>query len=171
MKYLVDLGIILILALFIVRSLRSPLASELTGAIGWLFAILAAIGFSDPIGNMLATYVPSFKELTPYLSFLAIVIILRLLLGFLGKLVPEEPKGAVGAILKVIAALFGFFKGAFFISVVLLMISTSSGLQSKVDGYTGSSFVYPHIKTFSLSVVNAVTEHVPNVEALLKRLS
>ena len=171
MKYLVDLGIVVILALFIVRSLRSSLASELTGAIGWLVAILAAIGFSDPIGNLLATYVPSFKELTPYLSFLAIVILLRLLFGFFGKLIPEEPKGPVAIILKVVAALFGFFKGAFFISVVLLLISTSSSLQSTLDGYTGSSLIYPHIKTFSLSVVSAVTEYVPNVEALLKRLS
>lgn len=170
MKFLVDIVIILILALFCVRSLRTSVASELTGAIGWFVAILAAIGFSDPVGALFAKSVPSLKELSPYLSFLAIVIILRLLFGFLGKLIPEEPKGAVNIILKIIAAAFGFFKGAFFISVILLMISTSS-LQSKVDQYTGSSFVYPHIKVFSLKVVTVITEHVPNVEALLKRLT
>lgn len=169
MKYLVDVVIIVILALFCVRSLRAGIANELTGAMGWFMAILAAIGFSDPIGAALAQYIPSMAELTPYLSFLVILILLRLLFGFLGKLVPAEPKGFVVVLLNISAGAFGFFKGAFFVSVILLMISTSS-LQTKVDAYTGSSLVYPHIKLFSLKVVDTITEHVPNVEALLRRL-
>ena len=145
------------------------MAGELMGAFGWIVAIVAAIGLSEPIGNMISTYLKQFQELSPYLSFFIIVILLRLLFMGIVKLIPDVLKGPMSIVLNIAASAFGFFKGAFFTSVVLLLLSRTS-VQSTIDKYAQGGVLYPHIKDFSKQVVEISTEKIPNVKDVLQAL-
>jgi uncharacterized membrane protein required for colicin V production len=167
---IIDAAVAIILIIFGIRSFRSGLEGELNGAFGWFVAIVAAIGFSEPLGNLLAGKVPSLSELGPYLSFLVIILILRLLFGFLIKLLPDEPKGLIGIALNVSAVALGFLKGVFFVGVILLLLSTK-GFATTLEPYTKDSILLPHLKNFAVFVVGFITKNVPNVKELLDRLS
>ena len=132
-------------------------------------AIIAAIGFSEPLGNLIADKAPSFRELGPYISFLVMILILRLLFSFLIKLLPDESKGFIGVAVNISAVALGFLKGLFFVSVILLLLSTK-GFASTFEPYTKDSLLLPHLKSFAIFVVDFITENVPNVEGLLDRL-
>ena len=166
---IVDLVLVIILFLFCVRSFRAGIRGELLGAIGWLVAIVAAIGSSESIGNLLSKNWQQLAELSPYLSFIIIVAVLRLFFLGIVKLLPETVKGLGGVILNLTASALGFFKGAFFISVVLLLLS-GRGLQSSLDKYTQDAILYPHIKDFARQVVLITTDKIPNVKDVLDAL-
>ena len=166
----IDLVIVVILLLFCVRSYRAGMTGELMGAMGWIVAIVAAIGFSEPIGNMMSDKFEQFRELGPYVSFLIIVLILRLLFMAIVKLIPDSFKGPTAIILNIFASALGFFKGAFFVSVVLLLLSRTN-VQPTIENYAQGGVLYPHLRDFSIDVVVFSTEKIPNVEAILQALS
>ncbi|MBN1480965.1 CvpA family protein [candidate division KSB1 bacterium] len=167
---IVDLVIVIVLVLFCVRSFKAGVKGELLGAIGWIVAVIAAIGLCTPIGDVLSDKLPQIAQLSPYVSFLIIVIFFRLLIMGLIKLIPEAPKGATAVIFNILAGVLGFFKGAFFLSVVLLLISTTD-FQPTIESYAEGGAVYAQIKDFAVYVVNFVVEKVPNVETILHGLS
>ncbi|MBN1559270.1 CvpA family protein [candidate division KSB1 bacterium] len=166
---IIDLVIVIILFLFCVRSFRAGMRGELLGAIGWLLAIVAAIGSSEAIGNLIAKNWRQFADLGPYLSFIIVLAVLRLLLLGIIKLLPETLKGAGGTFLNLSASAIGFFKGAFFTSVILLLMPRM-GLQSALDKYTQDAILYPHIKEFARQVVLITIEKIPNVKDVLDAL-
>lgn len=165
---IVDLIIVIILFFFCIRSYRAGVQGELMGAIGWLIALVVAIGFSESIGNMLFKNAAGFKDLSPYLTFILIIGAMRLLFMGIVKFLPET-KGGMGVLLNVTASALGFFKGAFFLSVILLLLSRTD-LQSAMDKYTQDAVLYPHIKDFSRQVVKRTSERIPNVKDVLEAL-
>ncbi|MBN1465305.1 CvpA family protein [candidate division KSB1 bacterium] len=166
---IVDLIIVVILFFFCIRSFRAGIRGELLGAIGWLIAIIVAIGFSESIGGMLFKQSEGLGELGPYLSFILIIGVMRLLFMGIVKFLPETLKGAMGVLLNVAASALGFFKGAFFMSVILLLLSRTD-LDSAMNKYTQDAMLYPHIKDFSRQVVHLTSEKIPNVKDVLEAL-
>ena len=114
-------------------------------------------------------YVPQLNQLSPYLSFIIIVTVLRLLFGAIVKLIPDALSGPISVVLKIVATIFGFLKGAFFISVVLLLL-TKTDVQAMIDQYADGSVFYPPLLNFSKQIVELTTEHVPNLEKILEKL-
>lgn len=165
---ILDLAIVLILVLFCVRSFRGGLQGELLGAVGWILAILIAISFSTFLGSMITDQLPQFAVISNAVAFLFILVVLRFLIGWMVKLFPETSKGFSDVLFKVLSVAAGFFKGAFFTSVFLLLISHSS-LQTKLDGQIGKSTLYSPMTDFSKYVVRIIVDKVPNVESIVSR--
>jgi uncharacterized membrane protein required for colicin V production len=167
-----DGTILLVLLFFTVRSYRSGLQGEINGAMGWILAILLAFGLTNMIAAVINQFFKS-NELTTisrYLAFLIILISVRVLSTWFVRAAPDNGGGKSGFFLSTIIVSCGLFKGAFFTSVVLLMLSTSS-LQTKVDAYTPGAHLYPYMRNFSRIVVRAVTRYVPNVDNVMRKLT
>ncbi len=167
---ILDIAILVVLVLFCLRSFRGGVQGEMMGAMGWILAILIAVAFSDAIGDAIAEKLPQFASISPFAAFTIILIGVRLLIGWALKLIPEVLKAPVDLALKVVSVAFGFIKGAFFISVLLLLLSSSS-MQAKLDDQINGSRLYKPITNFSKEVVRIVTEKVPNVADILKNLA
>lgn len=167
-----DGTILLVLLFFAVRSYRSRLQGEISGATGWILTILLAFGLTDVIAAVINQFFKN-NELTTissYLAFILILIFVRALSTWIVRVVPDNGGGKSGFFLTTLTVCSGLFKGAFFTSIVLLMLSTSS-LQTKVDAYTPGAILYPHMRNFSRTVVRAVTRYVPNVDKVMRRLT
>ncbi len=167
---ILDAAILLILVLFCLRSFRGGVQGEMLGAMGWIIAVLIAVGFSDKIGAMISGKIPAFETLSPYAAFAVILVGVRLLIGWALKLIPDALKAPIDIALKILSVAFGFIKGAFFISVLLLLLSNSSW-QNKLKKQTDESRLYKPMTDFSKEVVKIVTENVPNMEDILKKLA
>lgn len=167
---MIDILIVILLVLFVARSLRGGLNGELYGTMGWLAAILISLTMTETLESILAESFPQLEAISPYLSFILILIFIRALTVWVVKLVEGLEKGPAAVITRVVSSVLGFFKGMFFISVFLLIV-TRTTIQANIESYTESSILYPFVKPFSIQVVHTVTEHVPNVETILQNLS
>lgn len=167
---IIDLVIVIVLVLFCVRSIKVGVKGELVGAIGFIFALIAALWLYKPVADALAKKIPQFEQLAPYISFLVMVVLLRLLIMAVIKQIPESIKGGSALSLNLLAGAIGFFKGAFFMSVVLLLLSKTD-FQSAIDSYAEGSATYPHLKNFAIVIVEFVVNTVPNVESILQKLT
>jgi len=165
---ILDLAIVLVLVLFCVRSFIGGIQGELLGATGWILAILIAISFSEIFGNIIADKVPQIAVFSSIAAFAFVLLILRLLIGWMVKLAPDSEKGSSNLLLRLVSVAMGFFKGAFFTSVFLLLLSQSA-LQPKLYDEIKDSSLYKPISDFSKHVVRIVTAKVPNVKPLLDR--
>jgi uncharacterized membrane protein required for colicin V production len=165
---ILDLAIVLILVLFCVRSFRGGIQGELLGAVGWILTVLVAISFSDKLGGLITEKLPQFAVISSSVAFIFVLVCLRLIIGWSIKLFPETSTGFADVIFKIVSVAAGFFKGAFFTSVFLLLLSQST-FQSKIDSQIGQSTLYSPLSDFSKIFVRFVTEKVPNVKPLLDR--
>ncbi len=165
-----DVLIVIILVLFVARSIRGGMDGELFGTMGWLTAIVISMAMTDPVAEILASSFPEVAEVSPYLSFIVLLTLVRLFIRWLVKLVPEEKKGPFSILLRLASAGLGFFKGLFFTSVLFLVL-TRTPVQANIEQYTTDSRLYSNVKQFSVQVVHVVTENVPNIEALMERIS
>ena len=165
---ILDLIIVLILVLFCVRSFRGGIRGELLGAVGWIIAVFIAIGLSKTLGSMITAKLPQFSVISSTVAFIAVLIGLRLVIGWMVKLFPESSKGFSGVLLNVTSVAAGFFKGAFFTSVFLLLLSQTAFL-TQMDSQVSSSTLYGPLTAFSKQVVRVATEKVPNVKSVLDR--
>lgn len=165
---ILDLSIVLVLVLFCVRSFRGGLQGELLGAVGWLLAILVAVSFSDRIGDAIAGKVPQLAAVSFFVAFTIVLIGIRFAVGAIVKSFPENSKGVMSVLSMIIAVAAGFFKGAFFTSVFLLLMSQSS-MQAKLEKQISESTLYHPLADFSKQVVRIVTDKVPNVKNILDK--
>lgn len=165
---ILDGAILFFLFLFAFRSYRERLPGEIAGASGWILTVLLAFALTDIAAAILNQFFKSsdLKTISSYLAFLLVLVGVRALLTWAAQALPGD-KG--GLIANGIPILFGLFKGAFFISVVFLMISSTS-LQSQVKSYGSGAVVYPRILNFAPFVVRSITRNVPNVDSMMRRL-
>ncbi len=166
---MLDILIVIILVLFVARSIRGGMKGELYGTIGWLVAIVISLAMTDPVSAILGSSFPQLADISPYLSFIVLLIFVRAFIQWLVKLIPEKTSGPLRAVLLVASSALGFFKGLFFISVFFLVLTRTS-IQANIEQYTSQSRLYPNVKQFSVEVVQLVTEHVPNIRGIMDRL-
>jgi len=165
---ILDLVIVLVLVLFCVRSFRGGLQGELLGVVGWLLAILVAISSNTMIGDAIASRVPQLAAISYLVAFALVLIGIRFAIGAMVKAFPESSKGAMPVVSRILAVAAGFFKGAFFISVFLLLLSQSS-MQAKLEKQIGESTLYHPLADFSRQVVRIIVDKVPNVKNILDK--
>jgi uncharacterized membrane protein required for colicin V production len=172
MEMIADGAILLVLLIFAVRSYRGGLPGEINGATGWILAILLAFGLTNVIAAVINQFFKSgdLTTISRYLAFLLILISVRAISAWIVRVFPDDGVGKRGFFITALTVCCGLFKGAFFTSVVLLMLSTSS-LQNKVDAYTPGALLYPHMRNFSRTVVKAVTRYIPNVDNVMRKLT
>jgi len=120
------------------------------------------------IGGAIANKAPQIASISLFVAFTIVLIGIRFTIGAIVKAFPENSKGAMVALSRIIAVAAGFFKGAFFTSVFLLLLSHSS-MQIKLENQIGESTLYRPLADFSKQVVRVVTEKVPNVKKVLDK--
>ena len=103
-------------------------------------------------------------------AFILILIGLRLIIGSIAKSPQQSNKGFWYAVFQILSVASGFFKGAFFTSVLLLLISQSS-LQDNLNSQIAQSTLYSPIADFSKHVVRIISDKVPNIKPLLDKTS
>lgn len=162
---ILDVAIIVILILFGLRSYRNGLGGELLGTIGWIITILIALRFSSQLGDYLSNQFPQIHTLSSYLSFVIILVIIRLLLIGSARLIHEDRKGAFNFIFRLTSTAFGFIKGAFFSSIILLLLSISS-IQPNVDKLAKNSKTYFSMKIFAIKTVDIIIDIAPEVYSI-----
>ncbi len=168
---LFDLCVVLVLLIFAIRSYRAGLRGELVGVTGWVLTILLAFAFNDNAAVFMEKLIasPDFRTISNYFTFLLLLFIMRLLLLLVLRIAPgEKEKG--GFVFSFLAMLAGLFRGAFFLSVLFLLI-LNTPMQERVDRFTAGSFTYKYAQNFSRQVVHAVTRYIPNVERAMQRMT
>lgn len=165
---IVDGAILFFLFLFAFRSYRERLSGEIAGAGGWILTILLAFALTDIAAAILNQFFKSsdLKTISSYLAFLLVLVGVRALLMWAAQILPSDKSGLIA---NGIPILFGLFKGAFFISVFLLMISSTT-LQSRIKSYGSGAVIYPRIINFAPLVVRSIIHTVPNVDSMMRRL-
>jgi len=168
---IIDVLIVVGLTIFVYRGAQRGMVEELLGLTGWLLAFLLALRFGAAAGNYIAAKAKGLTALGPYLGFIAMLIIARagfhLFAQSFQKMFAGDLQNKVN---KLVGALFGFAKGAFFISVVVLAIYVLP-LGEQAKKLETRSVLFHHMTKFAQVAVDAVIKFVPQTEAPLKKMA
>ena len=168
---IIDVLIVVGLTIFVYKGAQKGMAEELLGLTGWLLAVLLALRLGGAAAKLIVGKVPQLAPLGSILGFIAMLIVARaafhLFAQSFQKMFAADLQGKIN---KFIGALFGFAKGAFFISVVVLAIYVLPlGQQAKT--IESRSVLFHHMTKFAQVVVDAVTNFVPQTQAPLKKMA
>ena len=141
-----DLIIGVILLIFAIAGLRKGLIIEAFYLASFIVGIYGAMFFSDAVAEWMSTFVKADGELVAIIAFILTFIAVMVLVRFLGRLMSGIVEAiSLGLIDKIGGFVFGFFKGALIVSI-LIMVMNVLGLSSIVDGVKKDSFLYPKVE-------------------------
>lgn len=157
----VDLVIIIGLIFFVYWGLRKGFKAEMLGFTGWIVALLIGLALADKASSLLGSKVPSIQKVSWILSFFAIIILVRLsLLLVFQRKAKAETASVPSKLDRFSGAVLGFLEGAFVISVLLIAIAILP-IKGNLKQYETRSLLYPHLKNFSVYIVETVAKYVP----------
>jgi|GEM_PF-886028 len=166
MMYILDIAIIAFLILAIVWSIRHGFAGELRGSTGWIITLLISLRFGAFLGDVLAPKLGEVAHLSTYVGFIVLVLVLRFIFSAISRIFENNDFGLID---RFFSGLVGFVKGAFLLSIILLVLSTST-FQQKAQKYIKHSVTYPYVHDFSIRMVDVVTRFVPQIDSLYESL-
>lgn len=157
----IDIVIIIGLVFFVYWGLKKGFRAEMLGFTGWLIALLIGLALADKASALLGSKVPPLQKASWILAFFAIVILVRLFLFivFRGG-AKSEAASAPSKLDRFSGAVIGFIEGAFVISVLLIAIALLP-IKGNLKQYESRSLFYPHLKDFSVYIVETVAKYVP----------
>ncbi len=164
-----DVAIIIALTAFVYFGAKSGGAKELGGVIGWIVALLLAARGADVLAAIVTSRVSMLSHtMAMILSFVIILLAIRTLFYLLAKgFEKSADKRAVGQIDRFIGALIGFVKGAFAVSVLVLLFYMVP-FNETVKRQQSNSVLFTHMHTFAVGVVNLVFHYIPEVRSPLE---
>jgi membrane protein required for colicin V production len=167
---IIDIMIIIGLVIFVYRGAQKGMVEELLGLTGWLLAILLAIKLGGTAARILVGKVPRMAPLASILGFIIMLIVARaafhLFAQSFQKMFDADLRGKID---KFVGGLFGFVKGAFSISVLVLAIYVLP-LGPRAKDLESRSVLFKHMTKFAQIVMDAVTKFVPQTEAPLRSM-
>jgi membrane protein required for colicin V production len=161
----VDLLILAALVLFVFIGAKRGMIEELLGLTGWIIAILMAIKFGSLIARLVLSRVPSLPPtLASILGAAAVLIGVRVLFQvfsqFFQRMFGDDLQNTLD---KLIGAIFGFIKGAFFISILTLSIYVLP-LNENIKAVEHQSVLFGHMTKFAQVMVDWVIRMVPEIK-------
>ncbi|NIA30163.1 MAG: hypothetical protein GWP06_09660 [Actinobacteria bacterium] len=157
----VDLVIIIGLIFFVYWGLRKGFKAEMLGFTGWIIALLIGLALADKASSLLGNKIPSIQKVSWILAFFAIIILVRLfLLLIFQRKAKSETASPPSKLDRFGGAVLGFLEGAFVISVLLIAIAILP-IKGNLKQYENRSLLYPHLKDFSVYIVETVAKYVP----------
>ena len=143
---ILDLIIGVILLIFAFAGLRKGLIIEAFYLASYIIGIYGAMFFSDAVAAWMSGFVKADGDLIAIIAFILTFIGVMVLVRFLGRLMSNLVEAiSLGFIDKVGGFIFGLFKGALIVSI-LIMIMNVLGLSSVVDGVKKDSLLYPKVE-------------------------
>ncbi len=161
----VDLLILAALVLFVFIGAKRGMIEELLGLTGWIVAILMAIKFGSLIARLVLARVTSLPPtLASILGAAAVLIGVRVLFQVFSQLFQRMfGQDLQNSLNKLVGALFGFIKGAFFISIITLSIYVLP-LNENIKALEHHSVLFGHMTKFAQVMVDWVIRMVPEIK-------
>ena len=165
-----DLAIVAALTVCVYFGAKRGMAQEVLGVTGWLIAVLLAIRFGGMIAGLILQKVPTLPvRVAAILSFLLLLFATRILvqgfIQFFKKLFGSELHTKID---RFVGAVLGFIKGAFFVSVLTLMMQVLP-LNERIQSIERESVLYPHMSGFARLMVDGVIRFVPQIQKPLQK--
>lgn len=144
----VVLGIILLFGL--VRGLINGFFVELASLVALIFGIYSAVHFSYLLKNFLLRYLSWEEKYIQLLAFALTFLLVVLLVSLLGRLLTQVSGFvALGLVNKLLGGIFGFFKMAFLLSIVILFFENINRKDALIEPKKiEMSVLYEPIKSF-----------------------
>ncbi len=162
----IDIIVLIILVYFVYQGSRFGMVAEFLGITGWVIAIILALRFGGMVGEYVVTKLPLAVGISAsIIGFIVVLILVRLafklLSGGLKKMGGSENQSSLD---RFLGAAVGFFKGAFFVSLLALALQTMP-LGDKVQSLREESVLYPHMTKFARIVVDSVIKFIPQIQS------
>lgn len=167
-------GIILIpIIYFAIRGLQNGLIKEILSLIGLIIALFISFKFMYPVSASLQVYMPNSSKYLPYISavllFFGTLIIVKILIVLLTKVVNSVELGIPN---RILGFLFGTFKSALFLSIMLILLA---GFNLPTAKTRDKSITYPYVikiapETFSIlsTVYPEANNYVKTIDKTIK---
>jgi membrane protein required for colicin V production len=141
-----DLIIGVILLIFAIAGLRKGLIIEAFYLASFIVGIYGAMFFSDAVAAWMSDFVKADGDIIAIIAFILTFIGVMVLVRFLGRTISNLVEAiCLGLIDKVGGFIFGLFKGALIVSI-LIMIMNVLGLSYVVDDVKKDSLLYPQVE-------------------------
>lgn len=156
------------LLLFLLKGLKNGFVKELASMLSLILGIMAAVKFSGLAAGYLAGHIP--EKYVSVIAFVAVLVITIVLIFLLASGIDKLMKAiALGWLNRIVGGLFAIFKGAFFLSAMILVIhSTGLGDRLFTEKIQEESILYKPLRKFApatLSLFNINLNHlVPDNE-------
>lgn len=165
-----DVAMIAGITIFVYAGAKRGMAQEILGLTGWVLALLLAIRFGGRMAAFLLQKAPALPlRVAAILSFLLLLIAVRILcqvfIEIFQKLFSPEMHGKID---RLIGAVLGFLKGAFFVSIVVLLTQILP-LNDRIRSMQQESALNGHMTRFSRLLVDAVIHFVPQIKEPLQK--
>ncbi len=163
-----DIAIIAGLTLFVYFGAKKGGARELSGVMGWVVALLVAARGAGFLAALLSKKVTSLTGTVALIvSFVVILLAVRTLFVMPAKFFEKSDTTKINQVDRFIGAVIGFVKGAFVISVLILLFHMIP-FNETVKRYQSNSVLFTHMHSFSVGVVNLVFDYVPQIQSPLE---
>ncbi|HNR68791.1 MAG TPA: CvpA family protein [bacterium] len=166
----IDIAILLGITIFVYRGARHGMAQELLGITGWVLALLIAMRMAARVAGWIVHRVPELPgQIAMIISFLLLLfasrIFFQIFIQFFQHLFSKEMHTKVN---RLVGALLGFIKGAFFISVLVLVLQTLP-VSTRIESLRKSSALSGHMSKFARLLVDVAIRFAPQIEEPLQQ--
>lgn len=168
----VDFLIVIALTIFVAQGSRRGMIEEVLGLTGWIMAVLLAVRFMGKVGDILSNFARGKLPETVLIimGFFVVLIVVRLAFqAAMGAFQRVFSQDAITKVNKIGGAVFGFFKGALFVSVIVLAISMMP-LWPKLQQAEEGSMLFYHMQRFAPAVFSIVKKFIPQSQEALDKL-
>jgi membrane protein required for colicin V production len=153
MNYL-DIFLSILLIIGLIHGFKRGLIIEVSSLAGLLLGIYGAIFFSDYLSDILKAYVSWDKSMLQLVSFAGTFLIILIGVGLIGKILTKIAKSiALGFFNKLAGGIFGLFKIALILSIILLIFDKfNKSLPFVQEVSVADSKLYKPVRDFSEKV-------------------
>lgn len=160
----VDIVIAIALVIGVARGFSSGIIRQLADIIGIIFSILLAVQLMGPIGDHLITDLGWSPGVASVVAFLLVFITIQIGMFFLARLI-ERVIGLLQLTIlnRIAGALFGGFKAALLVSVVLMVLIT---FETPDPSARESSVLYDPVASLVPETWDFVAEYLPVIKTI-----
>lgn len=158
-----DIIVGILLIFFFLKGLKNGFIIELASVVALVLGIVAAVLFSDVVGQWLSEFITT--RFISILSFFIVLIAVMIAVHLLAKLLDRLVKAvALGWLNRLVGALFGMFKAALVVSVLLLLLNVF-GLSEKwfTPEMKNDSYLFSPLEELApktLELINVKIDHL-----------
>ena len=156
-----DLIIGIVLVLFALAGLRKGLIIEAFYLLSFVAGAYGAMHFSDAVADWMSDFINVAEEYLVIVSFIVTFIIFMILMRFLGRILSGLLEAiCLGFIDKIGGFVFGAFKGALLVSVIVMIMNVFGATNLINENVRNASRLF----TFTESIADMLYEHHEDFE-------
>jgi len=164
---ILDIAILALIFFFSFKSYKAGMANELMTATGWILSILIALKFATLAKTFLNSQLPNLADINGILGFIVSLVLVRFLFMAAAKVLPQGTGSKGKFVDKLLSTVFGFLKGLFFASLIVMIMAEASLFQSlQID--TDESITYEPVKNFLPLVYQSLQSNIPEFKTMTK---